>query len=78
MEVIRSELLDMENIQKFWDEKMNVDKTRGLGVEKAYLAALSDLESEKIIQEKNLSRFKGEVSYGLPEAITSQSQGRGQ
>ncbi|KAM0989337.1 hypothetical protein ACFX2I_013164 [Malus domestica] len=78
MEVIRSEFLDRENIQKFWDEKMNVEKTPGLGVEKAYLAALSDLEQEKIIQEKNLSRFKGKVSYGFPEAITSQSQGRGQ
>ncbi|RXH78741.1 hypothetical protein DVH24_002259 [Malus domestica] len=46
MEVIRSEFLDRENIQKFWDEKMNVEKTPGLGVEKAYLAALSDLEQE--------------------------------
>ncbi|KAM1104851.1 hypothetical protein ACFX19_013383 [Malus domestica] len=61
-----------------WDEKMNVEKTRGLEVDKACLAALRDLEQEKIIQEKNLSRFKREVSYGLPEAITSQSQERGQ
>ncbi|KAM1264664.1 hypothetical protein ACFX15_033975 [Malus domestica] len=57
MEVIRSEMLDRENIQKFWDEKMNAEKTRGLEVEKAYLAALSDLEQEKIIQEKNFAEI---------------------
>ncbi|RXH78759.1 hypothetical protein DVH24_002277 [Malus domestica] len=57
MEVIRSELLDRENIQKFWDEKMNAEKTRGLEVEKVYLVALSDLEKEKIIQEKNFAEI---------------------
>ncbi|KAM1534387.1 hypothetical protein PS1_008167 [Malus domestica] len=57
MEVIRSEMLDRENIQKFWDEKMNAEKTRGLEVEKAYLAALSDSEQEKIIQEKNFAEI---------------------
>lgn len=52
MEVIRSELLDSEDIQKFWDEKRNAEKIRGLEVEKAYHAALSDLEEGKIVQEK--------------------------
>ncbi|KAM1043371.1 hypothetical protein ACFX2A_035435 [Malus domestica] len=58
MEVIRSEMLDRENIQKFWDEKMNAEKTRGLEVEKAYLAALSDLEQEKIIQQQTTTTTK--------------------
>ncbi|XP_040374193.1 uncharacterized protein LOC112198158 isoform X2 [Rosa chinensis] len=52
MEVIRSELLDREDIQKFWDEKLNAEKTHGHEVEKAYHAALSNLEEEKIVQEK--------------------------
>ncbi|CAN6587348.1 unnamed protein product [Malus baccata var. baccata] len=57
MEVIKFELLDREDIQKFWDEKMNAEKTRGLEVEKAYLDALSDLEHEKVIQEKNFAEI---------------------
>ncbi|XP_050373122.1 uncharacterized protein LOC126790816 [Argentina anserina] len=52
MEVIRSELLDREDIQKFWDEKLNAEKTHGLEVGKAYHAALSALEEEKSVQER--------------------------
>ncbi|XP_061990883.1 uncharacterized protein LOC133709236 [Rosa rugosa] len=52
MEVIRSELLDRGDIQKFWDEKLNAEKTHGHEVEKSYHAALSNLEEEKIVQEK--------------------------
>lgn len=57
MEDIRSELLDREDIQRFWNDKLNEEKTRGLEVEKAYLAALSDLEQEKILQEKNFAEI---------------------
>ncbi|KAM1744350.1 hypothetical protein ACFX11_011247 [Malus domestica] len=57
MEGIRSELLDREDIQKFWDEKMNAEKAHGLEVENAYLAALQDLEQEKIFQEKNFAEM---------------------
>ncbi|KAM0983656.1 hypothetical protein ACFX2C_011175 [Malus domestica] len=57
MEVTRSELLDREDIQKFWDEKMNAEKAHGLEVENAYLAALQDLEQEKIFQEKNFAEM---------------------
>ncbi|KAM2679665.1 hypothetical protein EV2_011553 [Malus domestica] len=57
MEVTRSELLDGEDIQKFWDEKMNAEKAHGLEVENAYLAALQDLEQEKIFQEKNFAEM---------------------
>ncbi|KAL5553522.1 hypothetical protein UlMin_040923 [Ulmus minor] len=53
VEEIRSELLDREDIKRFWNEKLNEEKSRGLEVEKAYLAAVSDLELEKLIQEKH-------------------------
>ncbi|XP_059454682.1 uncharacterized protein LOC132184908 [Corylus avellana] len=52
MEDIRSELLDRGDIQRFWDEKLIEEKTRGFEVEKVYFAAVSDLEQEKIVQEK--------------------------
>ncbi|PQM34109.1 hypothetical protein Pyn_22316 [Prunus yedoensis var. nudiflora] len=57
MEDIRSELLDRKDIQRFWNEKLKEERTRGLEVEKAYLAALSDLEKEKILQEKNFAEI---------------------
>lgn len=57
MEDIRSELLDREDIQRFWNDKLNEEKTRGLEVEKAYLVALSDLEQENILQEKNFAEI---------------------
>lgn len=52
MEDIRTELLGRGDIKRFWDEKLNEEKTRGLEVEKVYSTAVSDLEQEKIIQEK--------------------------
>jgi hypothetical protein len=52
MEDIRSELLDRGDIQRFWDEKLIDEKTRGFEVEKVYFAAVSDLEQELIVQEK--------------------------
>ncbi|XP_021803185.1 uncharacterized protein LOC110747297 [Prunus avium] len=57
IEDIRSELLDRKDIQRFWNEKLKEEGTRGLEVEKAYLAALSDLEKEKILQEKNFAEI---------------------
>lgn len=52
MEEIRSELLDRGDIQRFWDEKLIEVKTCGFEVEKVYFSAVSDLEQEKIVQEK--------------------------
>lgn len=52
MEDIKSELLDRGDIRRFWARKLNDEKTRGFEVEKSYSAAVSDLEQEKIIQEK--------------------------
>ena len=52
MEDIKSELLDRGDIRRFWDEKLVEEKTRGFEVEKGYSAAVSDLEQEKIVQQK--------------------------
>lgn len=49
---IRSELLDRGDIQKFWNEKMNGERTRGFELEKLHIATLHDLEQEKIVQVK--------------------------
>ncbi|KAJ9163397.1 hypothetical protein P3X46_023069 [Hevea brasiliensis] len=55
MKEIRSELLDKGDIERFWDEKMNEERARGLEVQKLYIAALHDLEHEKTVQEKTLA-----------------------
>ena len=52
MEEIRSELLGRGDIQRYWDEKLIEQKTCGFEVEKVYFSALSNLEQEKIVQEK--------------------------
>ncbi|KAG8639058.1 hypothetical protein MANES_14G096500v8 [Manihot esculenta] len=55
IEEIRSELLDKGDIVRFWNEKMNEERTRGFEVQKLYIAALQDLEYEKTVQEKALA-----------------------
>ncbi|PON87030.1 S-layer domain containing protein [Trema orientale] len=55
IEVIRSELLDRGDIKRIWDEKLNEERIRGFEVEKAYHSALSDLEQEKVVQEKHFA-----------------------
>lgn len=55
MEAVWSELLERGDIKRLWDEKMNEEKIHGLEVEKAYLAAVSDLEQEKVVQEKHIA-----------------------
>ncbi|KAK6280725.1 hypothetical protein POUND7_014550 [Theobroma cacao] len=52
MKEIKSELLEKGDIQRFWDEKLNEERTRGIEVEKLYFSAAQDLELEKIFQEK--------------------------
>ncbi|XP_048318659.2 uncharacterized protein LOC107429578 isoform X1 [Ziziphus jujuba] len=52
MEDIRTQLLDRGDIKRFWDEKLDEEKARGVEVEKVYSTAVSDLEQEKIVQEK--------------------------
>ncbi|KAF2321438.1 hypothetical protein GH714_041032 [Hevea brasiliensis] len=55
MKEIRSELLDKGDIERFWDEKMNEERARGLEIQKLYIAVLHDLEHEKTVQEKTLA-----------------------
>ena len=57
MKEIRNEFLERGNIKKFWDEKMNVEKIRGFEVERLYIAALHDLEEEKIVQVKTYEDY---------------------
>lgn len=57
MEDIRSEFLDRGDIQRFWNEKLIEEKTHGFEVEKVYFAAVSDLEQEKIVQEKIFAEY---------------------
>ncbi|XP_043717025.1 uncharacterized protein LOC122665032 [Telopea speciosissima] len=56
MEQIKAELLGKGEIQKFWDEKMNDEKARDFLVERDFLAAVHDLEQEKIVQDKHMAR----------------------
>ncbi|XP_042502171.1 uncharacterized protein LOC122079619 [Macadamia integrifolia] len=56
MEQIKIELLGKGEIQKFWEEKMNEEKARGVLMEKDFLGAVHDLEQEKIVQDKNMAR----------------------
>ncbi|XP_059317011.1 uncharacterized protein LOC132067724 isoform X1 [Lycium ferocissimum] len=57
MEEIKSELLDRGEIQRIWESKMEVERSRGLEVENAYLDSVSDLEQEKILQENALAEL---------------------
>ncbi|XWS69823.1 hypothetical protein CRYUN_Cryun04dG0211500 [Craigia yunnanensis] len=52
MKEIKSEFLEKGDIQRFWDEKLDEERTRGFKVEKLYFSAVQDLEQDKIIQEK--------------------------
>ncbi|KAL3578552.1 hypothetical protein D5086_020056 [Populus alba] len=54
---IRNEFLERGDIKRFWDEKMNEEKIRGFEVEKLYIAALHDLEEEKIVQVKTYEEY---------------------
>ncbi|KAF8399178.1 hypothetical protein HHK36_015043 [Tetracentron sinense] len=62
IEEIRSELLLRGEIQRFWDEKLNKQQARGLVVERDFLAAVHDLEQEKVVREKSLSDYLKETA----------------
>lgn len=51
MEEIKTVLLDRGEIQRIWESKMEVERSRGFEVEWDYLASVRDLEEEKIVQE---------------------------
>ncbi|TYH39841.1 hypothetical protein ES332_D12G204200v1 [Gossypium tomentosum] len=57
MKGIKSELLEKGEIQRFWNEKLDEERTRGFEVEKLYFSAVQDVEEEKIVQEKCSAEF---------------------
>uniref|UniRef100_A0A1J3JKH5 SLH domain-containing protein n=1 Tax=Noccaea caerulescens TaxID=107243 RepID=A0A1J3JKH5_NOCCA len=52
MEEIRSELLEKGEIRQFWDELLRVERSRGVEMEELRLSRVSELEEEKMAQEK--------------------------
>ncbi|CAA7049829.1 unnamed protein product [Microthlaspi erraticum] len=52
MEEIRSELLEKGEIRQFWDELLQVERSRGVEMEELRLSSVSELEEEKTAQEK--------------------------
>lgn len=57
MEDIKFELVERGDIQRFWDKKLIEENERLTKVEELYLAAVSDLGVEKIVQEKLFSEY---------------------
>lgn len=51
-EEIRSELLSRGHIQRFWDEKLNEEKNRGIDVERLYHIEVKNLEEEELNQDR--------------------------
>ncbi|XP_021754831.1 uncharacterized protein LOC110720134 [Chenopodium quinoa] len=56
-EAIRQELLDRGEIERWWAEKMEEEKKRGLKVQQFYVDAVNLLEQEKILQEGAVNGF---------------------
>lgn len=82
MQEIRSELLEKGDIKQNWDKKMEEERIRGLRVEKAYLAVISDLEKEKTVKQKIADAFlnqkvaldcQKQILYNLKEEVNEMS-----
>lgn len=82
MQEIRSELLEKGDIKQIWDKKMEEERIRGLRVEKAYLAVISDLEKEKTVKQKIADGFlnqkvaldcQKQILYNLKEEVNEMS-----
>ncbi|WCJ24636.1 hypothetical protein M5689_006580 [Euphorbia peplus] len=54
---IRCELLDKGDIERFWNEKMDEQRSYREEIQKLYITALHDLEQEKMVQEKTSAEF---------------------
>ncbi|ESQ32921.1 hypothetical protein EUTSA_v10003928mg [Eutrema salsugineum] len=52
MEEIRSELVEKGEIRQFWDEKLQVERSRRVEMEELYLSSVNELEEEKTAQLK--------------------------
>ncbi|XP_057509506.1 uncharacterized protein LOC130792080 [Actinidia eriantha] len=57
MEEIRSDILNRGDIQRCWDRKLEEERTRAFEVDGVYLAAIYDLEQEKMVQENTLAQY---------------------
>ncbi|GFZ00318.1 hypothetical protein Acr_13g0017170 [Actinidia rufa] len=57
MEEIRSDILNRGDIQRCWDGKLEEERTRAFEVDGVYLAAIDDLEQEKMVQENTLAQY---------------------
>lgn len=53
---IRSDLLARGDIQRYWDGRLEEERSRAIEVERAYLSAIQDLEQEKIVQVNTLAQ----------------------
>ncbi|KAL1189648.1 hypothetical protein V5N11_006101 [Cardamine amara subsp. amara] len=52
MEEIRFELLEKGEIRRFWDEKLQVERSQGVEMEELQLSRVIELEEEKTSQQK--------------------------
>ncbi|PSR84917.1 Myosin-4 like [Actinidia chinensis var. chinensis] len=57
MEEIRSDILNRGDIQSCWDGKLEEERIRAFEVDGVYLAAIYDLEQEKMVQENTLAQY---------------------
>lgn len=82
-EEIRSQLLNRGDIQSFWSEKIKDEKIRGFEVEKDYLAAVSDLEEERIVhvncltenlKEKAAMECQSQLLFRLKDEVDEMSE----
>lgn len=53
---IRSDLLARGDIQRYWDGRLEEERSRAIEVERAYLSAIQNLEQEKIVQVNTLAQ----------------------
>ncbi|XP_058194495.1 uncharacterized protein LOC131311170 isoform X3 [Rhododendron vialii] len=53
---IRSALLARGDIQRYWDGRLEEERSRAIEVERAYLSAIHDLEQEKIVQVNTIAQ----------------------
>uniref|UniRef100_A0A1D1YGJ8 Reticulocyte-binding protein 2 a n=1 Tax=Anthurium amnicola TaxID=1678845 RepID=A0A1D1YGJ8_9ARAE len=55
MEDIHHEIICRGEIQRFWEEKLNTENIRGLETQNDYLAALNELNKEKMALDEDLA-----------------------
>ncbi|KAG2301982.1 hypothetical protein Bca4012_060318 [Brassica carinata] len=72
MEEIRSELLEKGEIRQLWDEKLQVERSRGVEMEELYLSNVNELEQEKAAQVKWFAeRFKEKAAIDCQKQLVN-------